>query len=335
MIVDNAKGAGKDFDPDPALDTDRQLEGRIQGIAHIGTIEKDEYVDGKKTGNTKEVDTVIISIEAVEEDTYVERGGEDNKYLTPRTFVLEERWSSAELANFCKLAKALVPKSVTKPNGKDPVVDSSALIGAPLSFQVREPNAKGNQYIDKKSVNPIPVKYQKDVPAATLPTHLFSVELGVFMDTDLTQVQPWILNKVINDVVNIDEIAEKPTNCIDQIEEALEAISAAKDSKSAGKELEGDRKPKAEKKAAKKEEPKEEPKAEEETKEEKPKRARRKAAKKEDAPAEDQFTSMSLEDLEDHLIEGGVSDDDLDAMAEEFPEDADYLEALKAKARSL
>ena len=44
---------------------------------------------------------------------------------------------------------------------------------------------------------------------------------------------------------------------------------------------------------------------------------------------------MSLEDLEDHLIEGGVSDDDLDAMAEEFPEDADYLEALKAKARSL
>ena len=63
MIVDNAKGAGKDFDPDPALDTDRQLEGRIQGIAHIGTIEKDEYVDGKKTGNTKEVDTVIISIQ--------------------------------------------------------------------------------------------------------------------------------------------------------------------------------------------------------------------------------------------------------------------------------
>ena len=114
-----------------------------------------------------------------------------------------------------------------------------------------------------------------------------------------------------------------------------EAISAAKDSKSAGKELEGDRKPKAEKKAAKREEPKEEPKSEEETKEEKPKRTRRKAAKKEDAPEEDQFTSMSLEDLEDHLIEGGVSDDDLDAMAEEFPEDADYLEALKAKARSL
>ena len=66
MIVDNAKG-GKDYPADPALDTDRQLEGRIQGIAHIGTIEKDEWLDGKATGNKKEVDTVIISIEAVEE----------------------------------------------------------------------------------------------------------------------------------------------------------------------------------------------------------------------------------------------------------------------------
>ncbi len=335
MIVDNAKGAAKEYPVDPALDTDRQLEGRIQGIAHIGKIEKDEYVDKKKTGNTKEVDTVIISIEAVEDDTYVERGGDDNKYLTPRTYILEERWSSAELSNFCKLAVALVPKAVTKPNGKDPVIDSSALIGVPLTFRVQAPTEKGKQYIDKKSVTPIQLKYHKDVPAATLPTHLFSVELGVFMDTDLSQVQPWILNKVINDVVNIDEIAEKPTNCIDQIEEALEAIGAAKDSKSAGKELEGDRKPKDEKKAAKKEEPKDEPKAEEEVKEEKPKRTRRKAAKKEDSPAEDQFTSMSLEALEDFLIDGGVEDEDLDAMAEEFPEDEDYLEALKAKARSL
>ena len=329
MIVSNSGGKDFEYEPDPVIDTERELEGRVIGICHVGIIQKDVWVDGKKTGDVKEVESVMIELEAVEEDTYVERGPEDAKRLEPRKFFLEEKWSSNDRSNFYKYCKMANPASIFKDEKGNDQIDPAKVVGYPLSFKLNKANGKGRQYVNKKEVAGIPAKYQKDVPAAKNGLYLFHADSGLHLG-EMSDVNTFFLRtKILQDAVNVEELG-----AVELIEDYLEELEAAKETNGAGKELEGDSAPaeKPKKARTKKEEPVAEEEPEKEVAEEKPAPRKRARAKKDSAP---DYSAMSDEQIEDILVEKGVSDEDLDAISEGADSDEVYKAALIAKLESL
>lgn len=331
MII-KTTGNAKAFDPDPVLDTARDYEARIVGVFHRGIHEKGVWENGKKTGVTEE-EQVTIAVELTEEDTYVERGEEGNKKSVPRRPQwLTLKYSSHEKSNLFATAKLANPKAAWM-EGKQGCVDPTLLLNQPVAVQFNEPTDDGAQYMKKKLLA-IPAKYKDGVGAATSPLFCYSVDTGAHVGT-IEDVPAGMLRHAIDNAINVEEFGQ-----LEAIEEHLAKLEAQKEE---GTSLEGDEAPAKKEKAAEKapkakrtkkvDEPKEEDKVEETTTEEtvdKPKRSRR-AAKVEEVD----YSTKSVAELEDLLIEKGLTDEELDEISDAAESDEGYQEDLISKLKSL
>lgn len=315
----------KDFEPDAALDAGREYEARIVGVAHVGKHEKEKFGgDGKPSGEFQEIEQAIVMLELTEEDTFVERGPEDARVMKPRLIPQFIKWSSHEKSGMFKLAKNANPKAAWV-EGKQGKVDTSLIIGEPVTVVFKEATAEGKQYIDE--IKSIPAKYKDGVDAAQSTPFQYHVGLGSFpladgTETKLEDVPVWIINYALNKAIDAEEFGQ-----LDAMEAYVAEAEAAKDGNDV--ELEGDRLPAKESEEAK-EEPVEETKEEvvEEKVEEKPKTSRRRSRKpaaKEDSglKAELEAVKADIGALEDLAIEKGLAEDVLDAVGAEAGEDDD------------
>jgi len=336
MII-KTSGNAKAFDPDPALDTARDYEARIVGVFHRGIHEKGVWENGKKTGVTEE-EQVTIVVELTEEDTYVERGEEGNKKLVPRRPQwLTLKYSSHEKSNLFATAKLANPKAAWM-EGKQGCIDPALILNQPVAVQFNEPTDDGAQYMKKKLLA-IPAKYKDGVGDATSPLFCYSVDTGAHIGT-IEDVPAGMLRHAIDNAINVEEFEQ-----LEAIEAHLAKLDAQKEE---GATLEGDeapaKKPKAEKAPEKAAKAKRTPKAKESAEEEeveqeaaeepvaetKPTRSRR-AAKTEEVD----YSGKTAGELEDLLIEKGLTDAELDAISDAAESDEGYQEDLIAKLKSL
>lgn len=327
-------GNAKTFAPDPVLDTERDYEARIVGIFHRGIHEKNKWENGRQVGVVEE-DQVTLVIELTEEDTYVERGeGEDMKLVPRRPQWLTLKYSSHEKSNLYATAKMANPKAVWM-EGKQGVIDIDKILGCPVAVKFEEPTEDGKQYMDKKLLA-IPAKYKDKVGETTTPHFCYSVMGGAFVGT-LEDVPPAMLRHAIDNAINVEEFEQ-----LEAIETHLSKLEAQKEE---GATLEGDESPaKAEKAADKAAKSKRTPKAKESVEEEKveekaaeepvvetkPARSRR-SAKTEEVD----YSTKSVAELEDLLIEKGLTDADLDEISDNADSDEGYQEDLITKLKSL
>ena len=314
MIIES-KATGKDFEPDAALDTSRDYDLRIQGLIHTGTMQKDVWVDGKKTSDVVNEESCIVLFELVEEDTHVDRGPEDNTHKEPRTTVKFMKYSSHEKSNLFSVASAANKKAAWV-EGKQGKIDVAQLLGSPINATFKEANAEGKQYLDKLTA--IPEKYKKDVDPSTLPVFCYSVMSGAGEGTSIEDVPTWLLNYSLNKAVNAEEFG-----MLEEIEAHLEKLEQEKDGK-----LDGDDKP-ADEPAKKEEAPKEE--------EAKPAAKKRTRKTKPKAEEELDFSTMSDTELEELFMTKGGTEEALDSINDNLSEEAsdeDYkaavIEAIKA-----
>jgi outer membrane biosynthesis protein TonB len=331
MII-KTTGNAKTFDPDPALDTGRDYEARIVGVFHRGIFEKNKWENDKIVG-TEEEEQVTLVIELTEEDTYVERGEDDNKKLVPRRPQwLTLKYSSHEKSNLFATAKLANPKAAWM-EGKQGCVDPTLILNQPVAVQFNEPTDTGAQYMKKKLLA-IPAKYKDGVAPATSPLFCYSVDTGSHVGT-IEDVPAGMLRHAIDNAINVEEFGQ-----LEAIEEHLAKLEAQKEE---GTSLEGDESPAKREKAPEKapkakrtkkaDEPKEEDKVEDAATEEpveKPKRSRR-AAKVEEVD----HSTKSVAELEDLLIEKGITDEELDEISDAAESDEGYQEDLIAKLKSL
>lgn len=333
MII-KTSGNAKAFDPDPALDTARDYEARIVGVFHRGIHEKNKWENDKIVG-TEEEEQVTLVVELTEEDTYVERGEGDNKKLVPRRPQwLTLKYSSHEKSNLFATAKLANPKAAWM-EGKQGCVDPSLILNQPVAVQFNEPMDTGAQYMKKKLLA-IPAKYKDGVGAATSPLFCYSVDTGAHIGT-IEDVPAGMLRHAIDNAINVEEFGQ-----LEAIEAHLAKLEAQKEE---GATLEGDEAPAKAEKAPEKtakakrtkevEESTEAEEVEQEAAEEpveasKPARSRR-AAKTEEVD----YSSKSVAELEDLLIEKGLTDAELDKISDSAESDEGYQEDLIAKLKSL
>ena len=332
MLV-KTSGNAKTFAPDPVLDTERDYEARIVGAFHRGIHEKTKWENGKNVGVVEE-DQITLVVELTEEDTYVERGEEGSKTKVPRRPQwLTLKYSSHEKSNLFATAKLANPAAAWV-EGKQGAVDIDKILGCPVAVQFNEPNEEGAQYMKKKLLA-IPAKYKDGVAPATIKPFCYSVMGGAFVGT-LEDVPAGMLRHTIDNAINVEEFEQ-----LEAIEAYLAKLEAQKEE---GTTLEGDEAPakaaakateKAEKpkRAAKaKVEPEEKKVAEDATEEPvaKPARSRR-AAKTEEVD----YSTKSVAELEDLLIEKGLADKDLDELSDAAESDEGYVSDLIAKLKSL
>lgn len=334
MIV-KTTGNAKDFKPDPALDTERDYEGRIVGAFHRGIHEKTKWENGKQVGVVEE-DQITLVIELTEEDTYVERGeGDDMKLVPRRPQWLTLKYSSHEKSNLFSTAKLANPSAAWM-EGKQGVVDIDKVLGCPVAVQFNEPTEDGAQYMSKKLLA-IPAKYKESVGAATTPLFCYSVMGGAYVGT-IEDVPPAMLRHAVDNAINVEEFEQ-----LEAIEEYLAKIEAQKSedavlegdeaTSSKGKKSE-DEKPKSKRTPKAKKEEEQPTKEEEEAdpvEEKKAPRSRRGSKKEQEVD----YSTKSVAELEDLLIEKGLSDADLDEISDNADSDEGYQEDLITKLKSL
>lgn len=323
-------GNAKTLAPDPALDTSRDYEARIVGVFHRGIHEKNKWENDKIVG-TEEEEQLTLVIELTEEDTYVERGeGEDMKLVPRRPQWLTMKYSSHEKSNLYATAKLANPKAAWM-DGKQGCVDPTLMLNQPVAVQFNEPNEDGAQYMKKKLLA-IPAKYKDGVAPATIKPFCYSVMSGAHVGT-IEDVPAGMLRHAIDNAINVEEFEQ-----LEAIEAHLAKLDAQKEE---GASLEGDEAPakaeKAPEKAAKAKraskvdtEKLEQEAAEEPVAEAKPARSRR-AAKAEEVD----YSTKSVAELEDMLIEKGLTDAELDEISDAAESDEGYQEDLIAKLKSL
>lgn len=320
MLVESK--AGGNFEPDPILDVEANVEARVIGIIHAGKHEKQKHDGTKFIDEYKTIEQAIIEFEIVEDGTQVERGAEGNKTLVNRRMCKFVNYSSHENSEMFAIAKAANPKSAWT-EGKDGFVQTGMFIGKPVSLELGT-NKDGTKNTIKK-VHAIPPKYQDSVPALTIKPFQFSVMGGAFpledgTETTINDVPVWMLSLALDKAVDAEQFKQ-----VDEMEATIAAAKAAKDNKGTDTELEGDRLPA---KTEEKVEPEVEPEAEPEKVEEKPKartRTRSRAAKVD-------YTTKSIEDLEAIALEkGAVTDEDLDDLNDTITDDEEYKAAIIAK----
>lgn len=326
MIVQNS--GGKDFEPDPLLDTARDYEARVLGVFHAGThqqqkYESDEYVN---------IDQAIIEFEIVEEGTQVERGPEDNRRLENRRMAMFLKYSSHEKSTLFKIAQSINPKAAYLEK-KEGVVDTSLIIGRPVSLELKL-NKDGDK-TNIKAVNKIPPKYQESVAPLTNNVFQYSVMMGAFpvegVETSVSDVPKWMLEFALNKAIDAEQFAK-----LDEIEAHLESLKSDDDNS----ELEGDRLPpktedKAEDKAdepvEEKQEPKDEPKVEEKQEEAKTERRSRRSRRGATEEKVD-YSTYTIEQLEALVVEKGLmSEDELDDLSDNVTSDEEYTAVIIGK----
>lgn len=325
MIISNAKGTQKDFEPDPALDENRDLDGRIVGFFHAGLHQKEIWANDKRTGEFKEEEKLMVLIEAVEEDTYVERGGEGNKVMTPRVYTRYYKFSSHEKSNLFSLAKLANPESVTKENGG--TVDLAKAVNQPIWFK----SIVNGDFTNAEEVTAVPTKLKSTIGECKNTPFIYSVHSGAHLGS-LSDVPAWYLRHALTKALDAEEFGQ-----LEEIEAHLAEIDSQKGSNTSGSSLEGDAKPAEtkKKKAPAKKKAAEIVEEEAPEEEEAPKPARRARKKKEDDSEADEYADLDEAALEDLLIDKGVSDDEIDALSDTADSDEEYLAALKAKLKSL
>ena len=332
MLV-KTSGNAKTFAPDPVLDTGRDYEARIVGAFHRGIHEKGKWENGKKVGVVEE-DQITLAVELTEEDTFVERGeGESMKLVPRRPYWLTLKYSSHEKSSLFTTAKLANPAAAWM-DGKQGVVDVIKMIDCPVAVQFEEPTEDGAQYMKKKLLA-IPAKYKDGVAPATTKPFCYSVMGGAFVGT-LEDVPAGMLRHAIDNAINVEEFEQ-----LEAIEAHLAKLDAQKEE---GAVLEGDEAPaKAASKAPEKaENPKRAAKEKVEPEKEKvtggaaeepvvkPTRSRR-AAKTEEVD----YSTKSVAELEDLLIEKGLTDEELDELSDAADSDEGYHSDLVAKLKSL
>ena len=328
MTVEGKPGGGKEFEPDPKLDTGRQYEARVIGFSHIGKFEKDVYENGVKTGAKKVAEQCLIEFELTEPDTYVERGPEGNKVKVPRKMIAWETYSSHEKSNLFKISKAVNSDSVWIED-KEGNVDPIMLLGSACLLKVRT-SKNGKQSIGE--VAECPAKMLELVEPAKNTTYMFGVNLEASQFADcnvnLADVPSWILLRAHDKSLNSDTF-----KCIDEIEDQIDANKIAKEQASEGR-LEGDSKP------AKQEEAKAQTSAPStEAKAEVAPKSSRRTRRGSSTPASDvpDFSAMSADDLNeamtvledkifDSLEAAGKSADDANDTLDEIGADKSDVE---------
>jgi hypothetical protein len=330
-------GNAKNFAPDPALDTARDYEARIVGVFHRGVFEKNKWENDKIVG-TEEEEQVVLVVELTEEDTYVERGeGEDMKLVPRRPQWLTMKYSSHEKSNLYATAKLANPKAAWM-EGKQGCVDPQLVLNQPVAVQFNEPTTEGAQYMKKKLLA-IPAKYKDGVAPATITPFCYSVMTGEHVGT-IEDVPASMLRHAVDNAINVEEFEQ-----LEAIEAHLAKLEAQKEE---GATLAGDEAPakkaKAEKAPEKAAKAKRTPKAKESAEEEeveqeaaeepvaetKPTRSRR-AAKTDEVD----YSGKTAGELEDLLIERGLTDAELDEISDAAESDEGYQEDLIAKLKSL
>lgn len=330
MIVQNS--GGKDFEPDPLLDTARDYEARVLGVFHAGKHQKQKHDGTKFIEEYDEIEQAIIEFEIVEEGTQVERGPEDNRRLENRRMAMFLKYSSHEKSTLFKIAQSINPKAAYLEK-KEGVVDTSLIIGRPVSLELKL-NKDGDK-TNIKAVNKIPPKYQDSVGPLTNDVFQYSVMMGAFpvegVETSVSDVPKWMLEFALNKAIDAEQFAK-----LEEIEAHLESLKSDDDNS----ELEGDRLPpktedKAEEKAdepvEEEKEPKDEPKVEEkqeETKTERRSRRSRRGAAEEKVD----YSTYTIEQLESLVVEKGLmSEEELDDLSDNVTSDEEYTASIIEK----
>lgn len=317
MVIDNASG-GTEFEPDALIPDGSIVESRVLGFAHIGKHEKDKYgTDGKPTGGKEVIEQAILAFELEEESTDVERGAEGDKKLVPRVMYKFIKWSSHEKSNLYAIAKNCNVESAWV-SGGDGQVDPVEMLGHCLNLEIGV-NKNGDNNSVKKTAA-ISNKYKDGVRELSGNKFMFSVQHGAFAGTTIADVPPWILSIAVERAVDADEFG-----MLEEIEAQIQKNEAEKESRKEGasSKLEGDEAPSA------KNSPK---KQSSEAEDGEVKTPRRKRSPKKTSV---DFSSKSIEELEDLLVDSGWGDDEFDAVAEENEDDDDYKKALVKAAKAL
>lgn len=323
MIIDNSTD-GSNFTPDTPLDTEREYEGRIVGMAHVGLMENQDFDDNTKV---VEIEQAIILIELTEEDTYVPRGAEGEEVFKPRVLPKFIKYSSHEKSGLYALAKTANKKAAWV-EGKKGMVNPELILDEPVSITIKD-GKDGKQNISK--INPIMEKHKAGVEAKVSPTFLYDIDTGAHAGTTIEDVPAWIIKYAMNKALNVESFG--------QLEEMEAYVKSLEDSKEGGK-LDGDDKPKDSKKKAppKKVEEKKVDKVEKDADgagdEEKPapRRSRRSRGTPDSTIDYSTFTEAQLEDA---LEEKGVTSAEVDDISDSSSSDDDYLVRMIAKLQSL
>ena len=305
---------GKEFDLDPVLDPKGDYESRIVGFAHIGIHEKDIYINGSPTGKKEEQNQAIVLFELTDPETYVERGPDDDKKKVRRYLAKFLKYSCHEKSNLFGIASAVGPDAAFR-EGKDPRVDPVEMVGGCVSLKLSLNKEETKNNI--KSALSIPKKYQSDVPEAELPLFCYSVDQGAFVGS-IEDVPPWMLTFAFDNGMYVEKFGQ-----IEEIEKQIAKNKEEKEAKAKDKDkLAGDDKPAdSSSKSANVD------------KEEKPASTRRRRGRGTAKETVD-YSDKTIEEMEDILIKKGVSDDDLNSLADDNELDDDYLAALIEKAQS-
>lgn len=332
---------GKDFEPDPILEEDTQVDARLLGYCKIGTQEKDVWgKDGKKTGAVKEEKQAVMVFEIVDKDTYVDHGTEEEPNMVPRLAMKFVKDSSHEKSNQYSIAKALNKDSAwVDKDSKQGVVEPTMLLDCPIMLTMGV-NKEGDRN-NIKDFSVYPAKFRDSVEESVGTKFMFCPDNGAFCDTDISDVPNWLLVKITEDALEQGDFA-----LIDEIEDQIDKNKEAAESKKDDKvKLEGDDKPatkskpkpKSKTKAKTKADPdpddqdaeeEEEEKVEDKSKATTSSRRRRRSSSKD-------LSSLTLEQLEDHLVKAGVEETVLDDLADNNDEDDAYKAALLKLAKSL
>ena len=339
MLVETK--AASNFELDPIIeDLEVQVDARIVGIVHIGLFEKQKH-DGKKfIEEYTDKEQAIIEFEIVEDGTQVERGTEGDMRLENRKISKFITYSSHENAEMHKIAKAANPKSAWV-DGKQGKVDTSLIIGEPVALQLGINKAGDRNTVVE--VNLIQPKHKAAVNPMESKPFQYSVMSGAHpladgTPTTIEAIPKWMLKQGLTNAKNAEEFT-----MIDEIEEYTQESADGSDAGT----LEGDEKAKTTaktkttKSAAKPKttEPVEEEVVEEDevveeaVKEPAPKTTRRRRASKPAVEKED-FSGLTLEELEDVLLSRfNVTDDQLAELDDKFSEDDEgYHKSLLALA---
>lgn len=324
MIIEQEEKKGIEK---PELDTDRDYEARLLGIAHVGKHEKNVYgKNGKPTGETKEVDQAILIFELVEEDTYLEIGPDDSKELKPRTETKFENYSSNEKSNLFKLAKSIDPKAAYT-EGKKSFVDTSRIVGKPVMLRFKE---KDGEYQNIAEIKAVPAKFQDAIGEAQNPLFQFSCMQGAFpladkTETTIDDVPLWIIKFALDKALNIDE-----SKILEQLEEHVEAAEADHGSMTNSDDMKVKNKQESADKDDK-EDKQDEPEEKDEKSEKSGSSSRRRGRRGSGSGDKDkraELLALSIEDLEDKFVDAGNSEDKLDELADEHPEDEAFKAAI-------
>ena len=314
MTISNT--GGKDFDPDPVLDPKGDYESRIVGFMHIGVHEKDIYIDGKPTGNKEEQNQAIVLFELTEEETFVERGPENDKKMVRRFIAKFLKYSSHEKSNLYGIAAAVGSDAAFKEKGEGRV-DPVEMVGGCVSLKLALNKSETKNNV--KSAVAIPKKYHADVPEAELPLFCYSVDQGAFVGT-VEDVPPWMLTFATDHGMYVEKFEK-----IVEIEGQIAKNKEAKDAKDAERDkLAGDEKP-ADTSSKPSTDSKEE---------DKPATSRRRRGRGKAEEETVDYSGKDIEEMEGIVLNKGTSEGDLDKLADENKDDDDYLAALVALAKS-